>query len=271
MFKIRITLVFIFLCITSTFAQKSLNDYKYVIVPVKYDFQKNENTYRINSLTKFLFEREGFTVIMSDDNYPVDFSTNHCLALTAKLNDKSNMLMTKLYFDLVDCNNNIVFSTNLAKTKEKDFTRAYNIAVRKAFEDIKTQNYKYEPKEATTEVATVAAITTSTSKIDITSTTVELKPVSNNTPKNEAVIVATPVAVKKVDTNVLYAQEIANGYQLVDSTPKVVYIVLKSSIKDVYLIKDINGIIFKNNGVWIAEYYEGDALIQKELNIKLME
>ena len=73
----------------------------------------------------------------------------------------------------------------------------------------------------------------------------------------------------KVDTNVLYAQEITNGYQLVDSTPKVVYVALKTSMKDVYMIKGSNGTISKKNGVWVAEYYEGDTLIQKELNIKL--
>ncbi|MFK5879042.1 MAG: hypothetical protein QM478_06040 [Flavobacteriaceae bacterium] len=269
MLKIKITLTFIFLCSISTFAQKSLNDYKYIIIPVKYNFQSSENKYRINSLTKFLFEKEGFTVIMSDDSYPVDLSTNHCLALTAKLNNKSNMLMTKLYYDLVDCNNSIVFSTNLAKTKEKDFERAYNIAIRKTFEDIKTQNYKYEPKEVSPEVVTVVAVTTP--KVEIAPIKVETKAENKNTVKAEAIIAVSPVVVKKSGTNVLYAQEITNGYQLVDSTPKVVYIALKSSINDVYLIKDTNGIIYKNNGVWIAEYYEGDALIQKELNIKLME
>ena len=270
MLKIRITLAFIFLCFVSTFAQKSLNDYKYVIVPVKYDFQKSENRYRINSLTEFLFKKEGFTVIMSDDNYPIDLSTNHCLGLTAKLIDKSNMLTTKLYYDLVDCNNNIIFSTNLAKTKEKDFERAFNIVIRKTFEDIIAQNYAYEPKDVTLEIAAVTAVPTN-SKVVTTPTKVETKTHKNSDTNTKAVVVATPIAVKKIDTNVLYAQEITNGYQLVDSSPKVVYIALKSSIKDVYLIKDANGVIYKNNGVWIAEYYEGDVLIQKELNIKLME
>lgn len=270
MLKIRITLAFLFLCSLSIFAQKSLNDYKYVIVPIKYEFQKSEYSYRINSLTKFLFGKEGFTVIMSDDNYPVDLSANHCLALTAKLNNKSSMLMTKLYYDLIDCNNRIIYSTNLAKTKEKDFERAYNIAIRKTFEDIKTQNYKYEPKEVTTEKVAVVA---TTPKVDVQSTTMVDSKVENNNNaiKSEAVVISTASRVESTSKNMLYAQEIANGYQLVDSTPKVVYIALKSSIKDVYLIRDTNGIIYKNDGVWIAEYYVGGALIQKELNIKLME
>lgn len=270
MLKIRITLAFIFLSFVSTFAQKSLKDYKYVIVPVKYDFQKSENRYRINALTEFLFKKEGFTVIMSDDNYPVDLSTNHCIALTAKLINKSNMLSTKLYYDLVDCNNNIIFSTNLAKTKEKDFERAFNIVIRKTFEDIIAQNYTYEPKDVTPEITAVPAVTKN-AKVETTPTKVETKTQNISSTNATAVVVATPMAVKKVDTNVLYAQEITNGYQLVDSTPKVVYIALKTSVKEVYLIKGSNGTISKKEGVWIAEYYEGDVLIQKELNIKLME
>lgn len=34
-------------------AQESLNGYKYVVVPEKFDFLKSEDLYQINSLTKF--------------------------------------------------------------------------------------------------------------------------------------------------------------------------------------------------------------------------
>lgn len=270
MLKTKITLALLFLSFVSTFAQKSLNEYKYVIVPVKYDFQKVENKYQINALTKFLFEKEGFTVLMSTDEFPIDLSTNHCLALTADLVSESTMLSTKMYFDLLDCNNNKVLTTNLAKSKEKDFKTAYHKVVRKTFEDIKAQNYSYEPKEAVTVVVPAAVVVATPA---VPKPTTEAIATENKEPiKTEVVAVATPVvAVKKVDSNVLYAQEIANGYQLVDSTPKVVYIALKTSMKDVYMIKGSNGTISKKDGVWFAEYYEGDTLIQKELNIKLME
>jgi len=270
MLKIKITLALIFFSFVSTFAQKSLNEYKYVIVPVKYDFQKVENKYKINSLVKYLFEKEGFNMLMGDSNYPVDLSQNHCLALTANLVNSSNMLSTKTHFELLDCNNNKVFSTSIAKSKEKDFQKAYHESIRKTFEDVKAQNYKYEPKEVTPAVVPVAVVTTTT---DVPkSTEVVTKTENKEVVKTKAAVVAIPVVtVKKVDTSVLYAQEIANGYQLVDSTPKVVYIALKTSMKDVYMIKGSNGTISKKNGVWVAEYYEGDTLVQKELNIKLMD
>lgn len=68
----------------------------------------------------------------------------------------------------------------------------------------------------------------------------------------------------------MYAQPIANGYQLVDSTPRVVYIALATSVKDVYLIKGKNGTIYKEGNNWVAEYYEDDQLVKKVLTIKLM-
>ena len=71
-------------------------------------------------------------------------------------------------------------------------------------------------------------------------------------------------------TTVLYAQEITNGFQLVDSTPKVVLKILKTSIADKYLANgDMgNGLVYSKNGQWFFEYYEGENLVAKELNIK---
>ena len=66
----------------------------------------------------------------------------------------------------------------------------------------------------------------------------------------------------------LYAQAKPFGFQLVDSEPRVVYSMQKTSLKDVYILKNKNGIIHKKNEKWVAEYYENNQLIQKELTIK---
>ena len=81
------------------------------------------------------------------------------------------------------------------------------------------------------------------------------------------VIVATPVTAI-VNESALYAQPITNGYQLVDTTPKVVFILQKTSVENVFLIKGRDGTVFLNDGQWIAEYYEGDELKKELLNIK---
>lgn len=141
-------LVAFFLIFSSSlsFAQKNINNYKYIIVPKQYEFQKNEDSYQINSLIKFLFERDDFITFFSTDTFPVELANNSCMALKAMIKNKSGMLNTKLNIDLVDCYNNVVFSTSEAKSKEKDYKKAYQETIRMAFEDIEALNYTYSPE-----------------------------------------------------------------------------------------------------------------------------
>ena len=121
---------------STLFAQKSINSYKYVLVPKQFEFQKSSDQYQLNSLTKFLFERAGFTVFFSDESFPADLANNRCLALTASVNNDSNFLNTKLRVDLLDCYNKVVFSSEEGKSKEKEYKAAYHEALRNAFMNI---------------------------------------------------------------------------------------------------------------------------------------
>ena len=69
--------------------------------------------------------------------------------------------------------------------------------------------------------------------------------------------------------DLLYAQPIEGGYQLVDATPKIVYVLKATSSPDIFLItKDgKNGVIFKDEGKWYVEMDENGSRA-KELNIK---
>ena len=124
-------------------AQKSINSYKYILVPNQFEFQKSNDSYQINSLIKFLFEREGFNVLFENESYPNDLAFNRCLALRVNLKDYSSLFSTKMRMDLIDCNNRLIFSSKEVKSKEKDFKKAYQEAVRKSFKDIETLNYTY--------------------------------------------------------------------------------------------------------------------------------
>ena len=82
-------------------------------------------------------------------------------------------------------------------------------------------------------------------------------------------VVSENVVVKEdVLQNILYAQSIKNGFQLVDSTPKVLYVIQETTVNDVYVIKDNSGVVYKENGLWKIDFYRNGALISKELNIK---
>ena len=133
------------------FAQKNINSYKYILVPKQYEFQKSADQYQLNSLTKFLFERAGFTVLFTDESFPVDLSNNRCLALIASVNSASSLLSTKLVIDLSDCYNQVVFSTKEGRSKEKEYKTAYHEALREAFVDLENLKYAYDSTSSTDE------------------------------------------------------------------------------------------------------------------------
>ena len=74
--------------------------------------------------------------------------------------------------------------------------------------------------------------------------------------------------VKEALSSVLYAQQIENGYQLVDSSPKVVYRIKNSGLNNVFLVEGKNAIVYKKGDSWVLEYYSENNLKQEALNIK---
>ena len=81
---------------------------------------------------------------------------------------------------------------------------------------------------------------------------------------------ASDISAAKTIVGVLYAQEIPNGYQLVDSTPKIQLKIFKSSMPNVYIAKadDKDGVVYTSDGKWFFEHYEVDQVIREELEIK---
>lgn len=267
--------------------QQSLNEYKYVTVPNKFDFLKSDDQYQLNSLTKFLFKKEGFQTLFGGDVRPEELIKSSCLGLTTKVNNTSGLLNTKLVIELVNCRNETVFTSTEGRSKEKDYKKGYHEALRKAFKSITQLNYSYEPikelvvpetqveKEKVTipeEVKEVIAVKESKEVAKIVEIKEENK-VINNIEEQEVKDIKNEVIVKELpeleaSTNLLYAQANPYGFQLVDSTPKVVYILLKTSRADVYILKNKNGILFKKDNRWIAEYYEVNELVKQVLEIK---
>ena len=68
--------------------------------------------------------------------------------------------------------------------------------------------------------------------------------------------------------DILYAQTKNNGFQLVNSAPEVVFLILKTNVKNVFIIHDKNGILYKLGEKWVAEFYEKNQLVTREYQIK---
>jgi hypothetical protein len=298
--KIKISALFITFFLTiGVFAQSNLNNYKYVIVPAKYDFLKDKDQYQLNSLTQFLFNKYGFEALIEGEKYPDDLMKNRCLALKSDLIKDSGMFKTKLAVELKDCNDQVVYTSQMGESREKEYDKAYTQAVRNAFESLELLNYKYEPSStlAVTESQEVVANNQVAKEIqqlkeEILSLKKEKESeVQERTEPKAEIVVKVPEKVipvvvvptkeipvkeiksealtEKVNTSgVLYAQALENGFQLVDSTPKVIYRIQKTGIADVFLVENKSGIIYKKGADWILEYYENNVLKQDILNIK---
>jgi hypothetical protein len=255
----KISSILLLMFSTFMFAQNSLNSYKYVVVSDKFDFLKEADKYQTSSLTKFLFNKYGFNAFLNSEVLPDDLNSNRCSALFADVKESSSFMRTKVSVVLKDCNNRIVFTSKEGSSKEKDFKDAYHEALREAFLSVEKLKYTYVPVRSNSNV-NPPVVTKKIDKIQVETPivvpNVNVSEVSNKT--------------KEGTTDaVLYAQVTATGYQLVDTTPKVVFIALKTNQTNVFILKGKEGLLYKNgNNTWIAEYYENGTLTVKKYQIK---
>jgi hypothetical protein len=241
--------------------QNNLNDYKYILVPNEYEFSKVKDQYSLNSLTKFLFNKEGFSAFLEDEKLPDDLRNARCLALTVDvLNNKSGLFKTKLEILLRDCDGKEIMRSEVGESRLKKFDRAYNEAFRNAFESFRNLDYSYEEKEKQSKA--------------ITDDNVEMKEEKTSdeaVEKEEKVIVATKIKSqpkREENKEVLYAQSIDEGYQLVNNEPKVVMVLLTTSAAHIFMVKNKEAIVYKENDSWIYYESDGNTKIKKTLIIK---
>lgn len=134
--------ILIFGCVITTSAQE-INDYKYVSIPETYEFAGATDEYRLNSLTKFLFEKNGYNTLMNTEKIPADLDSNPCLGLQTKVVDNSGLFVTRLVIKLLDCKGQVVFESKEGRSREKDFQEAFQEALRDAFTSLEEIEYNY--------------------------------------------------------------------------------------------------------------------------------
>ncbi len=242
----------LFLLFFSAYAQ-NINEYKYIIVPKKYDFLESQNQYQLNGLTKFLFKKEGFITLFDTDTTPLDLKNNPCLGLSVNLKESG---FTVMYIEIFlrNCRGKIVFKSKKGKSKNKDYKSEYHEALRMAFKDVKALHYKY-----------IAKNTAPKSKV------VETKPKVAKPKKNAIVVKDKPIKKQEVilkNKSFLSVKLIPNGFQLLNNTMQIKYTALKTSQSNIYLLKGLHGILYKKNEAWYMDFYDKDILKTKKVNLK---
>ncbi len=254
--KKKLAVLILFLSIGFTaIAQKDINNYKYVIVPLKYDFLNEKDQYRLNTLTRHLFKQKGFVTFFDEEQFPEELNKDRCKALFANVeNAKGGLFATKVDITLKDCFGKEVFRTETGSSRKKDFKEAYVEAVREAFSSIEVMDYEYQPLEEKTEKDD-DVIESAVDIVEVEAKESEVKPSTES------------VEIESKDTT-LYAQEKPYGYQVVDATPKVVMQLLNTSAQNVFLVKDKNAIVYKEDGFWYYSENNGELKEPKTLDIK---
>ena len=250
--------LFLLSLVSSYGFSQSINDYAAVIVPIKYDFLKEENQYRLNTLTKFNLQKAGFQAFYSNEEFPVEY--NRCSLLNVDVLKDNAFLVTKLYVVFKDCNGKVVYKSEVGKSKEKEFEVAYAEALNMAFTSIYALHYKYNgkavaPNQNTTVTSTVASTSVVSTAVPVTAA---------------AVAVSVPNNSAEPDGSVLFAQPIKNGFQLVDSTPKVILKAYKTTNPSIYIAskESIQGVMILKDNQWFFEYYEKDTLMSEKISVK---
>lgn len=271
------TLIMLLLFVVSYGFSQSVNDYKAVIIPLKYDFLKTENQYRLQTMTKMNLQRAGFQAFYVNETIPAEI-TDRCSLLYADVIKENAFLVTKLFIVLKDCYGTEVYTSSMGKSREKEYEVAYVEALNLAFESLYSLSYKYN---GTTNFSPKAGVNALTVPVIAAPANVSPTSVPAVTMTTAAATVAIPVdgisatttEPKTADvksSDLLYAQPTSYGYQLIDNEPKVIMKAYKTSNPASFMAKKgaIQGVLVAKDKQWFFEYYQDDKLISEKIEVK---
>ena len=198
-------------------------------------------------------------------------------------------MITRLQIELIDCNGKVVSISQVGETKVKEYAKAYNLALREAFQTYQYMGYKYQPKAGVIETKPLESLPVSEANKDDAQKEIErlkkqvevLKEEKEATQAIKEDLVSTPtesIAPKKVVQTELkevkkaddgwYANPIDNGFQVVDANSKKIMVLLYSGAPDVYIVKGKDAIVFKNDEAWVYGINDGSSLKVNRITLK---
>jgi len=249
--------LFLALLISSYCFSQSVNDYKVILIPLKFDFLKSDNQYRLATLSKFNLSKAGFQAFYANEPMPKE-NNDRCNMIYFDVVKPNAFLITKLYITFKDCNGKIIFQSAIGASKEKDTQLAYYECLNEAFISVNALNYKYN---------NTVSSTSNSSLISDASPLPIVKETSEAIVKQE--ILKTEISSDDM-SKILYSQPTANGFQLIDSAPKVIFKLYNSSRNDCFIaIKaNIQGVLIEKNKQWFFEYYQNNTLVSEKVAVK---
>ena len=124
-----LTLVIIVTCSNLSLAQKTLSDYSFVVVPDEFEFLSKANQYQLNDMAKYYLTKNGFNTYYFSELPSVD----NCDGLWADVESIAGFTRTKILVVLKDCKGIEVYRSQPGASKQKEYKKSYQDALRKAF------------------------------------------------------------------------------------------------------------------------------------------
>jgi hypothetical protein len=250
--KKSILLLLLFVSVLAS-AQKSINDYQFAIVPVKFSWMSKENQYRVSTITKLKLSEMGFKTYYDKEVLPEEVASNRCDKIYIDIEKAGSFLSTKLIIVFRDCQNGIILKSSPGTSKEKNFEAAYREALTEAFKSITVLNYKYSGQPVIME---------------------EERPViSENQVKENIVKQDTGVSETISSTSgKLSLEATVTGYISVDEGKSTIALRLfKTTNPDIYIAASQarQGVLLKKDDKWYFEFYYSGQLISEWVDISL--
>lgn len=261
----QVSVIFFLLISITTFSQKTLSDYSYVVVPDQFGFLEGKDKYQLNSLTKYLFNKYGFNAFLNSEVPNI----KRCDGLYADLEEDNSFFRTKLTIILKDCNGNVVYTGGEGNSKFKEYRRAYQDATRKAFESVERLNVQQRDVELAETTETEVAIS-ATKNINTNTSTNVVETVEKQKPSVKKTLVRNLPEQKFLNytkgTKSLLLRKTNQGYSLYEESAEAenglvltgTITVTNSEVKfkstegqtfDVYFDEDQNLSLFKGEEV----------------------
>ena len=238
-----------------SFSQSTLNDYQMAIIPSRFEFQKEDNQYRINSTIKAFLKQKGFEAYLSTDVLPEGFLDYNCNKVFVNVLEENTMFSTKIKIEFKDCKNVVLFTTDLGESREKERAKSYNQALLLTLKSFDKAKYKFSGKTYYDEEAQEKLKSRDVENVS--------KEVTKVIKSENGVTYEKVTTNDKPTTNETFIKVInqANQQELV---------LYKTTRNAIYLcnLNGKNGVVFAKNEVWFFEYLDNEKLVSEKLDIK---
>lgn len=251
----KLSILMLAICSTAIFGQK-VSDYKYVLIPERFESFKGESYGLEDALVKALKNKKYVVLPASIDQWPSEAKDNSCNVMKADVLNVKSMFKNKLMLVVKDCNNKILLESN-GSSSIKEFEEGLADALKMALVSVGVSNpVAMQPAKTQT-----SAITT----------TIAANTVQSSAPETAVIAPTATVGTGNYSNGKVVVQKIqidANQFILAKSGSSVPFAIFKAtSKKDVFIVKladNTTTIGYFENGNIVIDIPQADGKYSKD-------